>query len=184
MGTVRIALTLVVFQTTVQTTRRCTHIFKRNSLSFPSGTISWIRTHKNIGFLSQVRMSVPSHSRKSIRDQNDSAWTWCLRPDNQRFMRQPLVTSCVGLAQGCNLLASAVFFGAYLCSDRLSCESLFGSHDRIRTCTTNTLNVPPTANWATWPWKMVDPVRFELTLHSTSSCWLCQLVYGSIAQTW
>ena len=33
-----------------------------------------------------------------------------------------------------------------------SCES-FGSHDRIRTCTTNTLNVPPTANWATWPWK-------------------------------
>ena len=26
-----------------------------------------------------------------------------------------------------------------------------GSHDRIRTCTTNTLNVPPTANWATWP---------------------------------
>ena len=28
-----------------------------------------------------------------------------------------------------------------------------GSHDRIRTCTTNTLNVPPTANWATWPWK-------------------------------
>ena len=26
-----------------------------------------------------------------------------------------------------------------------------GSHDRIRTCTTNTLNVPPTAIWATWP---------------------------------
>ena len=98
VGTVRIALTPVVFQTTVQTTRRCTRISKRNSLSFPSGTISWIRTHKNIGFLSQVRMSVPSHSWKSTRDQNDSAWTCCLRPDNQRFMRQPLVTSCVGLA--------------------------------------------------------------------------------------
>ena len=26
-----------------------------------------------------------------------------------------------------------------------------GSHDSIRTCTTNTLNVPPTAIWATWP---------------------------------
>ena len=146
MGTVRIALTPVVFQTTVQTTRRCTRENQPETR---------IIQHK-------LDVGVPT-----IRG----------------FMRQPLVTSCVGLAQGCNLLASAVFFGAYLCSDRLSCES-FGSHDRIRTCTTNTLNVPPTANWATWPWKMVDPVRFELTLHSTSSCWLCQLVYGSIAQTW
>ena len=40
------------------------------------------------------------------------------------FMRQPLVTSCVGLAQGCNLLASVVFFGAYLCSDRLHASHL------------------------------------------------------------
>ena len=45
-------------------------------------------------------------------------------PAIRGFMRQPLMTSCVGLAQGCNPLASAVFFGAYLCSDRLSCESL------------------------------------------------------------
>ena len=39
-------------------------------------------------------------------------------------MRQPLVTSCVGLAQGCNPLASAIFFGAYLCSDRLHASHL------------------------------------------------------------
>ena len=59
------------------------------------------------------------------------------------FMRQPLVTSCVGLAQGCNPLASAVFFGAYLCSDRLSCESLFGRPGRIRTDTIRDLNALP-----------------------------------------
>lgn len=45
-------------------------------------------------------------------------------PAIRGFIRQPLSTSCVGLAQGCNPLASAVFFGAYLCSDQLSCESL------------------------------------------------------------
>ena len=73
VGTVRIALTPVVFQTTVQTTRRCTRISKRNSLSFPSDTTDRIRTHKNISFLSQECMSVPSHSWKSTRDQNDSA---------------------------------------------------------------------------------------------------------------
>lgn len=37
-----------------------------------------------------------------------------------------------------------------------------GSRDRIRTCTTNTLNVPPTAIWATRPF-LVHPERFELS---------------------
>ena len=40
-------------------------------------------------------------------------------PTIRGFMRQPLVTSCIGLAQSCNPLASTVFFDAYLCSDRL-----------------------------------------------------------------
>ena len=86
---------------------------------------------------------------KSTRDQNDSAWTWCRRPDHQRFMRQPLATSCVGLAQGCNLLASAVFFGAYLCSDRLSCESLFGRPCQIQTDNYTPSSCVASANWST-----------------------------------
>ena len=110
---------------------------------------------------------------KSTRDQNDSAWTWCLRPDNQRFMRQPLVTSCVGLAQGCNPLASAVFFGAYLCSDRLSCESLFGRPGRIRTDTIRALNalpLPKLGYWSIWsPERDLNPHVFRQLILSQPS---------------
>ena len=54
-------------------------------------------------------------------------------------MRQPLVTSCVGLAQGCNPLASAVFFGAYLCSDRLHVSHCLVDHARFELTTIRTL---------------------------------------------
>ena len=52
-----------------------------------------------------------------------------------------------------------------------------GSHDRIRTCTTNTLNVPPTAIWATWPFFGASGEIRTLMPFGTTTSRLC--VYHS-----
>ena len=86
VGTVRIALTPVVFQTTVQTTRRCTHMLAFTQVLLESRAAVNSST-KNIftqcKAYSVIRSSFPS---------------WCLRVDSDHyFIASETIASAVGL---------------------------------------------------------------------------------------